>query len=64
MAVVDLLSNLDLSHLGMCDVEHGGCGWFWTGNQTELSATARRLSEVSERGPLPLAGRGALPSRG
>jgi predicted RNA-binding Zn ribbon-like protein len=29
MAAVDLLSNLDLGRLGMCDVEHGGCGWFF-----------------------------------
>jgi aminoglycoside phosphotransferase (APT) family kinase protein len=30
-------------------------GWnIWTRNQAELGATARRLSEVLERGPLPL----------
>ena len=30
-------------------------GWnLWTGNQAELAATARRLAEVLERGPLPL----------
>jgi aminoglycoside phosphotransferase (APT) family kinase protein len=32
-------------------------GWnIWTGNQTELEATVLRLSEVLERGPLPLLG--------
>ena len=32
-------------------------GWnVWTGNQADLAATARRLAEVLERGPLPLAG--------
>jgi len=32
-------------------------GWnVWTGNQADLTATARRLAEVLERGPLPLAG--------
>ena len=32
-------------------------GWnVWTGNQAALAATARRLAEVLERGPLPLAG--------
>jgi hypothetical protein len=31
-------------------------GWnIWTGNQADLAATARRLAEVLERGPLPLA---------
>jgi hypothetical protein len=31
-------------------------GWnLWTGNQADLAATARRLAEVLERGPLPLA---------
>jgi hypothetical protein len=31
-------------------------GWnVWTGNQADLAATARRLAEVLERGPLPLA---------
>jgi aminoglycoside phosphotransferase (APT) family kinase protein len=30
-------------------------GWnIWTGNQADLAATARRLAEVLERGPLPL----------
>ena len=30
-------------------------GWnVWTGNQADLAATARRLAEVLERGPLPL----------
>jgi aminoglycoside phosphotransferase (APT) family kinase protein len=30
-------------------------GWnIWTGNRTELDATARRLAEVLERGPLAL----------
>jgi hypothetical protein len=30
-------------------------GWnIWTGNQADLAATARRLTEVLERGPLPL----------
>ena len=30
-------------------------GWnIWTGNRADLEATARRLSEVFERGPLPL----------
>jgi aminoglycoside phosphotransferase (APT) family kinase protein len=30
-------------------------GWnLWTGNQADLAATARRLAEVLERGPLPL----------
>jgi hygromycin-B 4-O-kinase len=30
-------------------------GWnIWTGNQPELAATARRLAEILERGPLPL----------
>ena len=30
-------------------------GWnVWTGNQADLTATARRLAEVLERGPLPL----------
>jgi aminoglycoside phosphotransferase (APT) family kinase protein len=30
-------------------------GWnLWTGNQPELAATARRLAEILERGPLPL----------
>ena len=29
-------------------------GWnIWTGNQADLAATARRLAEVLERGPLP-----------
>jgi hypothetical protein len=28
----------------------------WTENQADLAATARRLAEVLERGPLPLAG--------
>ena len=29
-------------------------GWnLWTGNQADLAATARRLAEVLERGPLP-----------
>jgi hypothetical protein len=32
-------------------------GWnVWTGNQAALAATARRLAEVLERGPLPLTG--------
>jgi hygromycin-B 4-O-kinase len=32
-------------------------GWnVWTGNQADLAATARRLAEVLERGPLPLTG--------
>jgi aminoglycoside phosphotransferase (APT) family kinase protein len=32
-------------------------GWnVWTGNQVALAATARRLAEVLERGPLPLTG--------
>ena len=32
-------------------------GWnVWTGNQAALTATARRLAEVLERGPLPLTG--------
>ena len=32
-------------------------GWnVWTGNQAALDATARRLAEVLERGPLPLTG--------
>ena len=32
-------------------------GWnVWTGDQAPLAATARRLAEVLERGPLPLAG--------
>jgi aminoglycoside phosphotransferase (APT) family kinase protein len=32
-------------------------GWnIWTGNLVDLEATARRLSEVFERGPLPLRG--------
>jgi hypothetical protein len=31
-------------------------GWnVWTENQADLAATARRLAEVLERGPLPLA---------
>ena len=30
-------------------------GWnIWTGNQEDLDGTARRLTEVLERGPLPL----------
>jgi aminoglycoside phosphotransferase (APT) family kinase protein len=30
-------------------------GWnVWTGNQADLAATARRLAEVLDRGPLPL----------
>jgi hypothetical protein len=30
-------------------------GWnIWTGNQADLTATARRLAGVLERGPLPL----------
>ena len=38
-------------------------GWnIWTGNQADLAATARRLAEVLERGPLPLAS--ARPSAG
>jgi hypothetical protein len=32
-------------------------GWnVWTRNQAALAATARRLAEVLERGPLPLPG--------
>jgi aminoglycoside phosphotransferase (APT) family kinase protein len=32
-------------------------GWnIWTGNRTELDATAHRLRDVFERGPLPLLG--------
>lgn len=32
-------------------------GWnIWTGNQPALAATARRLAQILERGPLPLAG--------
>jgi aminoglycoside phosphotransferase (APT) family kinase protein len=32
-------------------------GWnIWTGNQAALAATARRLAEILERGPLPLTG--------
>jgi len=32
-------------------------GWnVWTGNQAALGATARRLAEILERGPLPLPG--------
>ena len=32
-------------------------GWnVWTGDQAALAATARRLAEVLERGPVPLAG--------
>jgi aminoglycoside phosphotransferase (APT) family kinase protein len=32
-------------------------GWnIWTGDRAELGATARRLGEVLDRGPLPLAG--------
>lgn len=40
-------------------------GWnIWTGNQADLAATARRLAEVLDRGPLPLprAGAPATPS--
>ncbi len=38
-------------------------GWnIWTGNQADLAATARRLAEVLERGPLSLAS--ARPSAG
>jgi hypothetical protein len=34
-------------------------GWnVWTGNQADLDATARRLAEILERGPLPLTGGG------
>jgi hypothetical protein len=37
-------------------------GWnVWTGNQADLAATARRLAEVLERGPLPLVATGLLP---
>ena len=32
-------------------------GWnVWVGDQANLAATARRLAEVLERGPLPLTG--------
>ena len=34
-------------------------GWnIWTGNQADLAATARRLAEILERSPLPLASAG------
>jgi predicted RNA-binding Zn ribbon-like protein len=57
MTGVDLLCDVDLSHLGMCDVEHGGCGWFFIDNSKNKTrrwctmddcgaqAKARRLTE-------------------
>ncbi len=57
MAAVDLLCNHDLGQLGMCDVENGGCGWFFidhSKNKTRrwctmedcgAQAKARRLTE-------------------
>ena len=57
MSVVELLCDVDLSHLGMCDVEHGGCGWFFIDNSKNKTrrwctmehggaqAKARRLTE-------------------
>ena len=61
MAVVDLLCHVDLSHLGMCDVEHGGCGWLFidhsrnkkrkwcTMEDCGAEAKARRLTERRRR---------------
>lgn len=61
MAVVDLLCHTDLSHLGMCDVEHGGCGWLFidhSRNKTRkwctmddcgAQAKARRLTDRRRR---------------
>ena len=57
MSAVELLCDVDLSHLGMCDVEHGGCGWFFIDNSKNKTrrwctmddcgaqAKARRLTE-------------------
>jgi aminoglycoside phosphotransferase (APT) family kinase protein len=49
---------LDASTRHHCYELHIGfthLGWnLWTGNQADLAATARRLAEILERGPLPL----------
>lgn len=60
-SAVELLCEVDLTHLGMCDVADGGCGWFFidiSKNKTRrwctmddcgAQAKARRLTERRRR---------------
>ena len=52
-----LISRVARHHCYEVHIGFTHLGWnVWTRNQAALAATARRLAEVLERGPLPLPG--------